>query len=689
MKKIYNSLIFLLFITFSVQGQSILLVNDNGYDMTRIEALKTSLQNLDYTYTYFNAAEEGVSPSAEFMEPFDLVIWYTGNDGAGLYLWNGDESDNEEVKTYLDNGGMMWLQGLDFLYDRYGGAQDTFKLGDFVYDYLGIEYYVGQSHIDDGVYSDGVEFAEVVEDNGIFTLDSLIWTWSTLWYGDAVLPVDGAQPLYNMGPLAYDLGGIPTAVHYENEDMKVMTFGVETAKFDASWRLDSLFAQGLRYFKQFATTTKLVESISVSTLSGKDFIDTKGGSLQFEAMVLPEDATNKNVEWTLENNIANASISLDGVLTASGLSNGNGSVTVVATALDGSEVSASMDINISNQGNPEDYEILLVNDNANGTDRYLVLEDALTNNGYGFYTYNTVQTNTFPDEAFLDVFDVVIWYTGNDGVSLKLWDVSDSTDFKFNAPLKSYLDKGGIVWLQGLDFFYDIFGSAPYPEGNDEFEAGSFIYDYMGITKYVAQTYADDGNLGVAQLDLVADNPICELNPIFWTYSTLYYVDALAISDNATGIYKLGPNDYIYNPFYAAVYNRMESTKSKLLTFTFETARMDSQDNTDQLFYEVLESFRNIIANDEEVVFEQRDFLLYPNPSKHHTYLNFNLSEATKVNVSLTNLLGEQVKQLISDDFSSGAHSIRIDVSNLLPGSYLISTVINDRISTKKLIVTQ
>ncbi len=387
----------------------------------------------------------------------------------------------------------------------------------------------------------------------------------------------------------------------------------------------------------------------------------------------------------MENNTAHASIDQNGLLKATGVSNGNGTVTVVATAADGSGVTASMDITITNQGEPSDYEILLVNDNANGTDRYKVLETALTNNEYNFAIYNTVLTNTYPDLAYLSSFDVVIWYTGNDGVNLKLWDVSDSTDIKFNAPLKDYLDFGGIVWLQGLDFFYDVFGKAPYPEGDGEFSAGTFIYDYMGIKKYVAQTKADDGGQGVPQLDVVPDNGFCELSPVLWTYTTMWYVDALAITDNAVGIYKLGPTDYVYNPFYAGVFNKKDL--GKLMTFTFETARLDSQDNTDELFYEVLEAFRTIVDDVEDPLFENSSVSIYPNPVSDNLKIDYSLLQNSNIKISFTNINGEVIYTQNEGNQLKGRHISVINLNSLNSGTYFVNIIANNQAVAKKLIV--
>ncbi|HIW31157.1 MAG TPA: InlB B-repeat-containing protein [Candidatus Paenibacillus intestinavium] len=90
-----------------------------------------------------------------------------------------------------------------------------------------------------------------------------------------------------------------------------------------------------------------IEAISVETLniSGHDAITAKGGTLQLTADVLPADATNKTVVWSVENGTGSATINESGLLTAVS----NGTVTVVATAADGSGIVGTKSITISGQ----------------------------------------------------------------------------------------------------------------------------------------------------------------------------------------------------------------------------------------------------------------------------------------------------------------------------------------------------
>ena len=89
----------------------------------------------------------------------------------------------------------------------------------------------------------------------------------------------------------------------------------------------------------------LVSSITVTGEGGLDYIDVQAGTLQMIATVLPEDASNPSVNWSVVNETGFANITEDGLLSAVG----DGTVTVSAAALDGSGVVGSLTVTISNQ----------------------------------------------------------------------------------------------------------------------------------------------------------------------------------------------------------------------------------------------------------------------------------------------------------------------------------------------------
>jgi uncharacterized protein YjdB len=88
-----------------------------------------------------------------------------------------------------------------------------------------------------------------------------------------------------------------------------------------------------------------VTSITLQGQAGESTITTQGGTLQMEATVLPANADDGSYTWSVTNGTGSASIDGGGLLTATT----NGTVTVTATANDGSGVTGSAIITISNQ----------------------------------------------------------------------------------------------------------------------------------------------------------------------------------------------------------------------------------------------------------------------------------------------------------------------------------------------------
>ena len=108
---------------------------------------------------------------------------------------------------------------------------------------------------------------------------------------------------------------------------------------------DLLFSPGTKIDGTPFATIVLVESVDVSGEGGANSIETPGGTLQMIATITPEDASDPSVTWSLDPETGVASIDENGLLTALE----NGTVTVTATANDGSGASGFAVIEILNQ----------------------------------------------------------------------------------------------------------------------------------------------------------------------------------------------------------------------------------------------------------------------------------------------------------------------------------------------------
>lgn len=98
-------------------------------------------------------------------------------------------------------------------------------------------------------------------------------------------------------------------------------------------------------YSVWGSTPVPATSVTVTSQTGLYEINTNLGTLQMIATVLPNNATNQSVSWSVINESGTATISFSGLLTATT----NGTVTVRATAIDGSGVYGDKSITISNQ----------------------------------------------------------------------------------------------------------------------------------------------------------------------------------------------------------------------------------------------------------------------------------------------------------------------------------------------------
>jgi len=61
----------------------------------------------------------------------------------------------------------------------------------------------------------------------------------------------------------------------------------------------------------------------------------------------------------------------------------------------------------------------------------------------------------------------------------------------------------------------------------------------------------------------------------------------------------------------------------------------------------------------------------YPNPFNPSTQIRFTIPESEMVNLSVYNMLGEKVTELVNETLSSGEYNIRFDAKGFSSGVYI------------------
>lgn len=77
----------------------------------------------------------------------------------------------------------------------------------------------------------------------------------------------------------------------------------------------------------------------------------------------------------------------------------------------------------------------------------------------------------------------------------------------------------------------------------------------------------------------------------------------------------------------------------------------------------------------------------YPNPFNPNTTIKYSLPKAGMVTIKVFDMLGNEVKTLVSENEASGSHSINFDASGLSSGIYLYKIKAGEFTSSKKMIL--
>ncbi len=335
------------------------------------------------------------------------------------------------------------------------------------------------------------------------------------------------------------------------------------------------------------------------------------------------------------------------------------------------------------------YSVLLVDDDANGADESSRIDTALAHSGYT-YSFINIDTNATPSYADLKDYDMVIWTTANDGADLHLWDVSDTAAngagaIKFNAALQQYVDSGKVVWVDGIDFMYDIYKKTP-----TTFAAGDFVYDVMGIQTYVAQSHKDDslGSFTGLPMDLkAATNTITTLDTIRWKWSSLWYGDAFDVTPATTVLYEMGPATYDFAGKASMFYLYNVITSSMRIGSIGDTHNY-VQGDLDILVKEMVDAaaagtFVNPTIGIDEAKNTISKVTVYPNPATNRVTFAIPAQNAI---VAVYDITG---KVIFNQSVEVNGGLFNLDISNLNSGMYFYNVTVDNSSVTGKFSVVK
>jgi len=129
----------------------------------------------------------------------------------------------------------------------------------------------------------------------------------------------------------------------------ISSTGVVTALTNGTVTARATANDGSGIYGQLVITisgqTILITRVNIAASKGEPIISTANGTLQLSVMIQPENATNKTVNWSVNNVTGQATVNSSGLVTAIA----DGTVVIRATANDGSGVYGEITVSIVNQ----------------------------------------------------------------------------------------------------------------------------------------------------------------------------------------------------------------------------------------------------------------------------------------------------------------------------------------------------
>lgn len=120
-----------------------------------------------------------------------------------------------------------------------------------------------------------------------------------------------------------------------------------------------------------------------------------------------------------------------------------------------------------------------------------------------------------------------------------------------------------------------------------------------------------------------------------------------------------------YESFTGAAYETSYGVRTKLYYVDPTSAKL---------------GYNSIYKNDQSLS-------LYPNPSKGHTRIAYNLDSNSDVEIKVLDLSGRTVDQFINESQIAGPYNHEYDFSHLNAGTYIIELNVNGASTTKRLVI--
>lgn len=307
------------------------------------------------------------------------------------------------------------------------------------------------------------------------------------------------------------------------------------------------------------------------------------------------------------------------------------------------------------------------------TNTWPMISEALDFAGYTYDYWEVLEfEDNGPDASYMSNYDVVIWFTG------EAWDggATMGPDDEFNLIL--YMTMGaGKLFLNAQDWLWD-----KYPTYGT-FNPGEFAYDQLGLVEVVQDIYhiepEDPGSIGDSAQFYGSPGSLAEglIFPVVDIFTTDtddgLYGDSLA---QHLGQNLLSIQTPYASPGPAAIQYETEYFRSVFTTI--DIAAINDITARNIFMHKIVDWLMYGATGVNELKPQETNLVIRPNPVSD--FVNIGMTGKMQ-EVSLYNSQGQQVLSEKTDQTS-----LRMDLSKLVPGIYILKVKTENGIVTDKLL---
>lgn len=643
-------------------GAKILLVNDSG-DTEGEPIYRYALESEGYSYDYWYIApgdpdDMGYAGTDVFDAAiYNSIIWFNGTGYSGSLPDSGADLSQDPVSLFMDGGGNFFLSSSDYIGGAYpGGDWDEFTAypGMFIYDYLWVESGWSDAHLDTSLGGNGESMDTMYI--GV-EADPISGDWSTSYchddpdpcWNDFTYPVPGADVCFNT-----QIDDEPAGIHYDGAYKMVFLpwvlealvssnvakgILVNTLEWFGEGKIELL--EGSRYgisgepqpFLALTTHPDLINQVRI-------FLNVDGGGWASAPMnpAGPQD------QWTFTIPPASFTNTLEYYIWATTTGDVDTMTTPtyecwVTTFTPGTGLIFCSDQFYTSI----DYDTTI----TDILDGLAVTYDVYDVDEHGAPDYYTILSN------YTDCF----WIGYGD------YDASVFPPNSLDNPLTNFLLQGNNLLFSGEEMIGYTWGSVDFAKGN-------FAYDWLHIGDVTADAMYYD-------IQTTADPLVATLTSPFTLagYDTLtgnwtdYFFPTSGTE--AAVLFSESPGTAAGNP--CGIRDNVDQHNTIALGFCLF---MMDYANRETFISNVFDHWGTNPGTGVEKPNEAAQPITYelqqnfPNPFNPITNIRFAIPENAKVELTIYNLMGQEVAKLVDRNMNVGWHNVTWNASQLASGIY-------------------